>query len=150
MRLLYKIFIHFHVFRKSFSCFFCFLACCSTYMVKGLEVNYEQDIRMGIYQMIPDLLWRHMPVWRNERENYLFFISGQWIMGPDYKSATAGIKTENSMPFAGCPDNFTDWLYWAGEGWSSTGELLSITCKALHFLRNQIFFSFVHCTSFRN
>jgi hypothetical protein len=68
------------------------------------------------------------PVYVNADGQYLYYWQEylDWIVGSDYTSGAAGVRSVNTK--AGCPQTFNSWVYWGNSQWNS--HAISVTCEA--------------------
>ena len=87
---------------------------------------------MGIYYKLPGFASNQMPVWRRSGAGteYLFWwpASSAWLMGPDYKSASAGLFKATDL--GTCPNEISgaDWNYAGSSAWLQ--GTLSVQCSS--------------------
>ena len=110
------------------------------------ESNRARSSQAGDYTRMDDTVVNGRFVYRSrDGADYLYFWapSGDWRVGPDYHSATAGLATESENSAEKCPERAGSWRFRVRDAtpgsyddpsddgtWVSTPGAVSIACPS--------------------
>ena len=103
-------------------------SCCSSITIDG--ASDVQSNRMGVFDVVPNLIRNDRVVYQNSKNEYLFYSkSGSfqaWLIGSDYNTGSGGILSQNER--TGCPVNATSpWKAYYNNKWNDRPSITA-TC----------------------